>query len=236
MKIQKLSIIIPCFNEINTLPKVCLKLKDLDIGCQKEIIIVDDGSTDGTREYLEKLQQQYSDLIIIYHQANQGKGAAIKTGLSRATGDYAIIQDADFEYDPRDILKLVDCIEKSGSQVVYGSRNRNVKSQYIYFYLYWGTKFMSWLFNALYHQRITDPETCYKCIETNLFRSLDISEKGFGMEIEITIKLAKRKILIPEVTISYTPRSYKDGKKIKVRDGLRALYLIIRNKLWKEFY
>lgn len=231
MKIQKISVIVPCYNEISTIQKACDALQEIYFGREKEIIIVDDGSTDGTKEFLEKLRDKSHECIIIFHDINKGKGAAIKTALEKVTGDYVIIQDADLEYNPKDIIHLIECAEKNNALVVYGSRNRDIKNTYLYSHFYWGSKLLTFFINVLYRQKITDPETCYKLVEKNMMRFIDIHEKGFGVEMEITLKIIKLKIPILEVSISYSPRGFDQGKKIQAKDGLWALYLIFWHAL-----
>lgn len=229
MRVKRLSILVPCYNEISTIQTLFERLKSVFLGCEKEIIFVDDGSTDGTKEYLETLERQkIQNIKVLSHGKNLGKGTAIQTGLKHATGDYAIFQDADLEYNPQDISALLGCIEKTGSLVVYGSRNREIKNRHIYRLFYFGSKVLTGIINIFFRQNITDPETCYKCVHLGLLRFIRLTEKRFGMEIEITAKIAKLGIPIHEVPISYQPRSFSEGKKIRSRDGVRALYLVFR--------
>lgn len=232
MQIKKLSIIVPCYNEISTIAKVISALQGVDFRKEKEIIIVDDGSTDGTREYLEKLSIAKAHYIILFHEKNKGKGAAIQTALEKATGDYVIIQDADLEYNPQDINTLIACAEKKETLAVYGSRNKDIKNSYLYPHFFWGSRLLTFLINALYRQKVTDPETCYKLIDRNFMRFIDISEKGFGVEMEVTLKIMKLGVSIYEESITYNPRGFRQGKKIKAKDGLWALYLIF----WHAFH
>ena len=229
MRIRKLSIIVPVFNEEKTVGEVIKRLSDLVIkGIKKEVIIVDDGSVDGTTESLRKQSKSKSkDFKFIFKNKNEGKGAAIKTGLKYATGDYVIVQDADLEYHPREIKKLVRLAEKTGTSVIYGTRNRGISNRYAYPVLYWGAKPLIWMINILYCQNLSDPECCYKLIRRDLL-DFEIEEKGFGMEVELTAKLAKKKIKILEVPIAYIPRTYTQGKKITVIDGVRAVWLAIK--------
>lgn len=226
---MKLSIIIPVYNEKNTILEILKKIETnnlTDLGFEKEIIIVDDGSTDGTLEILKGLEKNYK---IIYHPKNQGKGAAIRTGLKYATGDYTIIQDADLEYDPKDYKKLLECAIKNNAQVVYGSRNLNPKNKYSSLLYYLGGVFLTFLTNILYNAKITDEATGYKLFKTEFLKSIPLDSKGFEFCPEITAKIAKRKIKIYEVPISYYPRSIKAGKKIKWwKDGLKAAWALIK--------
>ena len=230
--IKKISVIVPCFNEIRTIERAIQALLSVDFHREKEIIIVDDGSTDGTREYLEKFHGSKEKVAVLFHEKNKGKGSAIRTALRKATGDYIIVQDADLEYDPHDIVKLIESAEKNNALVAYGSRNKDIKNKYLYPHYYWGSKILTWFINFLYGQKITDPETCYKFVETNLMRFIDVQERGFGVEMEVTLKIIKLGIPIVEEPISYSPRGFKEGKKIKTKDGLWALYLII----WHTFH
>lgn len=224
---RKLSIIVPLLNEEKTIGEVFRRLNDLEIGgVKKEIIFVDDGSEDDSNAILKsKINSKMSKLIV--HKNNQGKGAAIKTALKYATGDWVVIQDADLEYHPREIPKLVEKAMQTGGGAVYGTRNKGVKNDYAYPILFWGAKVLIWLVNVLYDQNLTDPECCYKLIRRDLFK-FELTEKGFGVEIEITAKLAKQGIEISEVPIKYTPRTYAEGKKIKMSDGIRALWLAVK--------
>lgn len=233
--IKKLSIIVPVFNEVGQVNVMFRKLRNLKLGRRKkEIILVDDGSTDGSREWLKAVQG--SKLVL--HKKNMGKGAAIRSGLDVATGDYVIIQDADNEYNPEEIKWLVEKAEKDNLLAVYGSRDGGIKNKYLYPHYYWGSKILAGMINLLFHQKLTDPETGYKLIQTDLFRLLEIKQPGFGVEIEITAKIARLGLKIGEVPITYAPRSFAQGKKIQVRDGLEAVVLIgkyyLRNLFNKE--
>lgn len=228
MKIKKLSILVPVYNEEKTLEQVLEKLNALDLSCNKEIIIIDDSSADNSRKIMEKFRDR---MTILFHKENMGKGAAIQTGLGAATGDYVIIQDADLEYNPEDIKKLKECAEREACLAVYGTRNRGIKNKYLYPHFYFGSKILTGMINILYRQNLSDPETCYKLIERNLLKSLVIQENGFGMEIEITAKISKLGVRIREVPIRYEPRSFREGKKITTKDGVWAFYLV-----WKYLF
>ena len=224
-RISRLSIIVPVFNERATIGNVIGRLRDLEIkGVEKEVIAVDDGSTDGSAQLLKKLASDKS----IFHKQNKGKGAAIQTGLAAATGDFVIIQDADLEYNPEEIESLVKKAQEEDLLVVYGSRDREIKNYYRYPHYYWGSKALSRMINLLFHQNLTDPETCYKLVQADLMRFLHLEERGFGIEIEISAKLSRLGIPIGETSISYTPRSFEEGKKIRVKDGLRAVWLVMK--------
>ena len=222
-----LSIIIPCYNERETIKEILNRIEksNLTDGVQKEIIIVDDYSTDGTREILESTAEKYK---IVYHQKNQGKGVAIRTGLNYVSGDYVIIQDADLEYDPNDYQKLLDCALKNKARVVYGSRNLNSNRKNSSYLFYLGGISLTKLANILYRIKITDEATCYKMFRTEIIKNIPLKCKRFEFCPEITAKIAKRGIQIYEEPINYEPRSKKQGKKIKVQDGIEAAWALIK--------
>lgn len=220
-----LSIIIPCYNEKNNIVALVNRVLQSPIA-SKEIIVVDDCSKDGTREILE---QQVKPLVskIIYHEQNMGKGGALRTGFQAATGDVCIVQDADLEYDPNEYPKVVEPIFNGEADVVYGSRFLNQKRKgYLANRL--ANAFLTKLSNLFTHLKITDMETCYKAFKREIIQSIDIVENRFGFEPEITAKVAKLGVRIKEVPISYDPRTNEEGKKIGLKDGLRAIYCICR--------
>jgi len=221
---MKLSVIIPVYNERATILEILKKVSSVPI--QKEIIIVDDGSTDGTKEVLEKLQKR-EDLKIIFKNKNEGKGAAIKKGLQYVSGNVVVIQDADLEYNPMDWLKMLNIIQGKKVDVVYGSRvlGRGKKSS-LAFYL--GGRFLSWITNFLYNTKITDEPTCYKMFKAEVIKSLNLKCKKFEFCPEVTAKVLKRGYKILEVPINYKPRSRKEGKKIRWKDGLIAIWTLIK--------
>lgn len=228
---MKLSVIIPCYNEINTIDEIIDAVNAAPYS-DKEIIIIDDFSTDGTREKLKNTIQG-SDRVhqIFYHDYNRGKGAAIRTGISVATGDLVIIQDADLEYDPNEYPRLIQPILENRADVVFGSRFLGGDARRVlYFWHRLGNGFLTLISNMLTNLNLTDMETCYKVFRREIIQSISIQENRFGFEPEITAKLAKLNCRIYEVGISYYGRTYSEGKKIGWRDGFRALYCIVKYK------
>jgi|WetSurMetagenome_2_1015567.scaffolds.fasta_scaffold322750_1 dolichol-phosphate mannosyltransferase len=225
-----LSIIVPVYNEKNTILAILKKIDSVDLSefsCEKEIIIIDDCSSDGTTEILKNLGTKYK---VIYHPKNSGKGSAIRTGLQYAFGDYVIIQDADLEYDPNDYKQILKCAVENGAEVVYGSRRLRHEKKFFHLSYYLGGIFLNWATRVILGIDITDESTCYKFFKTEVIKSIPLYSKGFEFCPEITVKIAKRGIKIYEVPISYYPRSKKAGKKIEWRDGVRALWALIKYK------
>lgn len=225
---MKLSIVIPVYNEINTIRLLIESVNAVDI--HKEIILVDDFSTDGTREMLAELASDTTK--IFYHERNLGKGAALRTGFSKTTGDIIIIQDADLEYDPQQYPKLIRPILDGKADVVYGSRF--VTGDYrrvLYFWHMVGNTFLTLLSNMLSNLNLTDMETCYKVFRKDVLERISIEENRFGFEPEITAKISKLDIRIYEIGISYCGRTYKEGKKIGWKDGISALRCIFKYNL-----
>lgn len=227
MNEKKLSIVIPCYNEREHIHNLVNRVLESPIP-NKELIIVDDCSTDGTREVLERdIRPMVSQ--ILYHEKNAGKGAALRTGFQAATGDVVIIQDADLEYDPMEYPQVVQPIFDGEADVVYGSRfARGSHYEDAYWQNILANRGLTFLSNCFTGLHITDMETCYKAFRRDIIQSIDIQEERFGFEPEITAKIAKKKCRVKEVPISYYPRKKEDGKKIGYRDGLRALYCIWR--------
>ncbi len=229
---KKLSIIIPVFNEKNTIYDVLVKVNAvvLNSGVEKEVIVVNDKSTDVSREEVERYLQAYpnTNIQLINHDINLGKGGALHTGIKYATGDYTIIQDADLDLDPTEYNILITPVLNRQCDIVYGSRFLNQAKQNTSISK-WANSFLTWLSNFVFNIRITDMETCYKLVPTSIFQLLILVEQRFGFEPEITAKLAKIKSLKwKEVAITYTPRTNLQGKKIGWKDGFRAIFCIIK--------
>lgn len=231
---MKLSIVIPAYNEGQTIHLILDKLKSVSLinNFEKELIIVNDFSKDNTEDSIIKYQSENPELTITYykHEYNQGKGAAIRTGIQKATGDYIIIQDADLEYDPEEFNLLLKPIVNGFADVVYGSRFIGGKPHRILFYWHSiGNKFLTKLSNMFTNLNLTDMETCYKLVRRDIFQSINLTENRFGFEPELTAKLSRIKgIRIYEVGISYYGRTYEEGKKIGWKDGFRAIYCILK--------
>ncbi len=229
---MKLSIIIPCFNEEKTIREIIQLIHNVR-NLNKEVIVVDDFSTDGTREILRKeLHSKVSK--IVYHEKNHGKGASIRTGIKHVTGDIVIIQDADLEYDPFEYSKVIKPIIDGKADVVYGSRFQGGDgNRVLYFWHSIGNKFLTILSNMFTNLNLTDMETCYKAFKKEILDNVQINEDRFGFEPEITAKVAKLNCRIYEVGISYYGRTYEEGKKINWKDGFRAIYCIFRYNFYR---
>jgi glycosyltransferase involved in cell wall biosynthesis len=228
-----LSVVIPCFNEAETIGDILQAVRDAPVG-DKEIVVVDDGSTDGTRELLQGKLGTLVDRLLL-HDTNQGKGAALRDGFEAASGDIVLIQDADLEYSPREYPKLLEPILSGRADVVYGSRFSGGEShRVLYFYHYLGNRFLTLASNALTNLNLSDMETCYKVFRREVVEQLTIEEDRFGCEPEITAKIAKLRCRIFEVGVSYSGRTYEEGKKIGWRDGVRAMWCIIKYNLFRR--
>lgn len=226
-----LSVVVPVFNEASTLEEVVEKLQN--VPCLLEIIIVDDSSTDGTAEVARRLAELYPQVRSVRHQRNSGKTAALKTGFALTTGQVVIVQDADLEYDPADIFGVIRPILEGHADVVFGSRFLVRRAaRVLYFYHFLANKFLTFLSNALTNLNMTDVETGYKAFRGDIIRSMIIVSSGFGFEVEVTAKVAKLGVAIYEVPISYYGRTYAEGKKVLFRDGLIALWFVIRFNLF----
>lgn len=236
---MKLSIVIPAYNEGRTIHLILDKVKEVVLagGMEKEVIIVNDCSKDNTEEAILSYQSQNPGLNIQYrrHEVNKGKGAALHTGIREATGDYIIIQDADLEYDPEEYNILLKAILNGMADVVYGSRFMGGKPHRILFFWHSiGNKFLTFLSNMFTNLNLSDMETCYKLFRADIIKGLDLQEKRFGFEPEVTAKLSRiPKVRIYEVGISYYGRTYEEGKKIGWKDGFRAIYCILKYGLFK---
>ncbi|MFH1499602.1 MAG: glycosyltransferase family 2 protein [Verrucomicrobiota bacterium] len=231
---MKLSVVIPCYNERHTIRALVERVKAVDLGdVEKEIVIVDDCSRDGTRDLL---RTEIAPLVdqVVYHEVNQGKGAAMRTGFKAATGDMLIVQDADLEYDPAEYPRLIKPIVDGHADVVFGSRFAGGDAhRVVYFWHMVGNKFLTLLSNMMTNINLTDMETCYKVCTKEVIRQINLVENRFGFDPELTAKIARLdNVVIYEVGISYHGRTYAEGKKIGWRDGFRALYAIIKYNVW----
>jgi glycosyltransferase involved in cell wall biosynthesis len=227
---KKLSLVMPAFNEKNSIKQTIHKV--LQLNFLHELIIVDDCSTDGTRELLETINDPR--VVLIFHAKNQGKGAALQTGFKRATGEFVGVQDADLEYDPNDLEKFLTPLINGQADAVFGSRFRSGEiGRVLYYWHSLGNKFLTTISNMTTNLNLTDMETCYKVIRKDLLDSIELKEKRFGFEPEITAKLAKKGARVYEVGISYYGRTYEEGKKIGWKDGVRAIYCILKYGLFK---
>jgi len=227
---MKLSVVIPVYNERATLKSVVEKV--LSVPIEIELICVDDGSSDGSRDILSELARHHPQVSVFLHQRNMGKGAALRRGIQEATGDYLIIQDADLEYDPAEYPLLLEPLIEGRADVVYGSRFLGGRPhRVLYFWHSAGNWFLTLLSNSLTNINLTDMETCYKIFRREIIQSIPIEENRFGFEPEITVKIAKRRLRIYEVGISYQGRTYEEGKKIGWKDGFRALWCLLKYSL-----
>jgi glycosyltransferase involved in cell wall biosynthesis len=237
----KLSVLMPVYNEIETIAEILRRVRSVELtvpvgygalnGDQvvldREIVIVDDGSTDGTREYLAGIAGD-ADLAVIFHDRNQGKGAAVRTGIESASGDILLIQDADLEYDPREYPDLLQPILEGRSEVVYGSRFRGGPTKAMFFWHMVGNRFLTLVTNLLYDTILSDMETCYKVFTRSVAEQLELKASGWGFDPEITAQILRRGYRIYEVPISYTGREFSEGKKLSWRDGLTVLWTLVR--------
>jgi glycosyltransferase involved in cell wall biosynthesis len=226
---MKLSVVVPVFNEKDTIREVLDRVRQADL--PKEIIVVDDGSTDGTRDMLQSMESS-GDLKIILHPENKGKGAALRTGFSEVSGDIVVIQDADLEYDPAEYPNLIRPILENKADVVYGSRFLGGPHRVLLFWHSVGNRVLTILSNMLTDLNLTDMETCYKVFRAEILKDISLRENRFGFEPEFTAKVGKRRYRVYEVPISYSGRDYSEGKKIGWKDGVAALYFILKYRFF----
>jgi glycosyltransferase involved in cell wall biosynthesis len=241
---MKLSIVMPVYNEIGTIAEIMRRVRAVGlmvpvgygadngatIEFEREVVVVDDGSEDGTREFLHRLQGE-PNVVVLFHEHNQGKGAAVRTGLQHASGDVIMVQDADLEYDPRDYPALLQPIVEGRSQVVYGSRFRGGPTKAMFFWHMVGNRFLTLMTNILYDTILSDMETGYKVFTQEVAQQLDLRAPGWGFDPEITAQILRRGYRIYEVPISYTGREFEEGKKISWRDGLTVMWTLLRCRL-----
>lgn len=227
---MKLSIVIPVYNEVNTLEEVLDVINSVDVGIDKEIVLVDDYSQDGTRDLLMRISSDKPGISVSFHESNQGKGAALRTGFKKASGDIILIQDADLEYDPNEYPQLLAPIINERADVVYGSRFLGGGAhRIVYYWHYLGNRFLTTCSNMMTNLNLTDMEVCYKVFRKEILDSVHLRENRFGFEVEITAKISRIKdIRIYEVPISYYGRTYDEGKKITWKDGVRAMWCILK--------
>ncbi len=234
---MKLSIVIPVYNEREFFPRIFDKVYGMDFGIEKEIVVVDDFSTDGTREWIKENLEGLPGVKVIYHQKNKGKGAALHTGFKNLSGDIVAIQDADLEYDPKDLKPMIKLILDGYADVVYGSRFYGNPHRILYYHHFMGNKLISTLINFFCDMTFSDIEVCYKVFRREILNYFDLTLKDFGFEVEFTMKMSKTAKVkgwkVYEMGISYHGRTYREGKKINWKDGLKALLYILRFAFWK---
>jgi len=225
---MKLSVVIPVYNEVATIREILERVRAVPV--PKEIVVVDDGSSDGTRDVLRSLSSP--DLVVMFHEKNRGKGAALRTGFARVTGDIVLVQDADLEYDPSEYPRLLKPILEGNAEVVYGSRFGGETHRVLFFWHYVGNRFLTSLSNMFTNLNLSDMETCYKVFRADLLKRLRLRSNRFGFEPEFTVKVARLGCRIYEVPVSYHGRGYEKGKKITWKDGISAIACIV----WYRFF
>jgi glycosyltransferase involved in cell wall biosynthesis len=227
---MKLSVVMPAYNEVDTIDEIVARVDAVPL--EKEIIIIDDGSTDGTREKLDEIDKRYDAARVIYHDKNQGKGAALRTGFDAVSGDVVIVQDADLEYDPAEYPILMKPIQEDKADVVFGSRFLGGPHRVLFYWHSVGNHFLTTLSNMFTNLNLTDMETCYKMFRAEVLEQVNIRSFDFAFEPEFTAKVARKRYRIWEVPISYSGRTYEEGKKIGWRDGVVALWAVLRYSFW----
>jgi glycosyltransferase involved in cell wall biosynthesis len=227
--LSRLSVVMPVYNERKTILDVIAKVRSVAV--DKELVIVDDFSTDGTRDLLKTLEKE-PGVKVFYHDRNQGKGAALRTGFKQCSSEIVLIQDADLEYFPEEYPELIEPIEKGWADVVYGSRFLGRKHRVLYFHHYLGNRLLTFISNVFTNMNLTDMETCYKVFRREVIQSIEIRQDRFGFEPEITAKIARKRLRVFEVPVSYNGRTYLEGKKISWKDGFNALWCIFRYSLF----
>jgi glycosyltransferase involved in cell wall biosynthesis len=226
---MKLSIVIPVYNEATTIRQIADQVAAVNVGLDKELVIVDDGSTDGTRDVLQAIARDHAAWQVLFHEKNRGKGAALRTGFAAATGDLVMIQDADLEYDPKEYPQLLKPILEGRADVVFGSRFLGGSTHRVMFFWHSvGNRLLTLFSNVMNNLNLTDMEVCYKVFRREVLQGLKLRENRFGFEVEITAKVARGHWRLFEVPVSYYGRSYEEGKKITWRDGFRALWCILK--------
>src|SRR5215216_1926181 len=224
---MKISVVIPVYNEAATIAELISRVQSVDVS--KEVIVVDDGSTDGTRDVLARLENRYDNLRVFLQAKNRGKGAALRTGFEQATGDFVLVQDADLEYDPTDYPALLKPLVEGKADVVYGSRFLTTKEHRVLFFWHSvGNRLLTLISNMFTDLNLTDMETGYKAFKREVIQAIKLEQDRFGFEPEITVKIARMKLRIYEVGISYYGRTYEEGKKIGWKDGVKALWCILK--------
>lgn len=232
-KSKVLSIVIPVYNEEKTISLIVKRVQQVKIeGVTKRIIIVNDASTDNSEKIIKKLMKTYKNISLFKHEHNRGKGAAVRTGFKKASGDFVVIQDGDLEYNPQEFNLLIKPLLQGKAEVVYGSRVLGKIKGFNLPSHYYGNLFLSFVTRLLYHRRITDMETCYKMMRIEALEGLNLRSNKFDIEPEITAKLIKKGCIIKEVPIGYNSRSFEEGKKITWKDGLKALYILVKYRIF----